>query len=262
MIFEFLIVSLVALTLGSFGNNVISYYSQSSPFDLFRSKCPCCKKELTFSELIPVFSFILQKGRCSECSFRISIRYLFVELSTLGIGLFVYGLLGFEFSTHLVFLILYVLLLISVIDYYSLIIPNLLVFVLLLLTGYLLIIKTENLLDSIAVSMLIGFILSALQLFYKNSKNKIVLGYGDIKLVFVLSLLLNLVDNLLAIWFSSLIALIAVISINIKNLNELKEIKIPFGLYLSIGFAVMILWNLKSDNKGLESLITLLWPLN
>lgn len=47
-----------------------------------RSFCPHCKHKLSWKELLPLVSFILQKGRCLHCRKPISPRYPLVELST------------------------------------------------------------------------------------------------------------------------------------------------------------------------------------
>ena len=44
-----------------------------------RSRCPHCKKTLQWFELIPLISFILQKGRCRSCGAKLSFQYPFVE---------------------------------------------------------------------------------------------------------------------------------------------------------------------------------------
>lgn len=44
-----------------------------------RSHCPHCGKNLRWFELIPLFSFILQRGRCRMCHARISFRYPIIE---------------------------------------------------------------------------------------------------------------------------------------------------------------------------------------
>ncbi|MBE0539119.1 MAG: prepilin peptidase [Ignavibacterium sp.] len=256
------IIVLLSLAFGSFANNVISYYVNSSRFDLLHSTCFCGKKKLKFIELIPIISFVLQKGKCTECSERISIRYPLVEILTVGIGLLVYHLLGLEIRTVVIFLILYVLMMISIVDYYRLIIPNILTIVLLALVSILLFINSEPILTRIAISLSITLILFGVQYLFKKIKNKDGLGTGDIKLVFVLSLLLNLTDSMIAIWISSLIGLLTITLLNIHRINQLKEIKIPFGLYLSIGFTFVILWNLKFDISGLENLIASLWQMN
>ncbi len=45
-----------------------------------RSRCPGCGKTLRWFELIPLFSFLVQGGRCRRCKKRLSIQYLIVEL--------------------------------------------------------------------------------------------------------------------------------------------------------------------------------------
>jgi leader peptidase (prepilin peptidase)/N-methyltransferase len=47
-----------------------------------RSRCPSCKNELTWRENIPVFSWLLLRGRCRFCGWRIPVRYPLVELLT------------------------------------------------------------------------------------------------------------------------------------------------------------------------------------
>lgn len=47
-----------------------------------RSFCPNCKHELSFFDLIPVFSYIFLGGKCRYCKKRISPRYLIFEIFT------------------------------------------------------------------------------------------------------------------------------------------------------------------------------------
>lgn len=44
-----------------------------------RSHCPKCQHVLTASELVPVFSWLWQKGRCFNCKAPISPRYPIIE---------------------------------------------------------------------------------------------------------------------------------------------------------------------------------------
>jgi prepilin signal peptidase PulO-like enzyme (type II secretory pathway) len=46
-----------------------------------RSKCPKCKKTLSPSSLIPIFSWIFQRGRCKKCGKEISAFYPLVEIT-------------------------------------------------------------------------------------------------------------------------------------------------------------------------------------
>ena len=66
----------------SFLNNII--------FDIFffkkkvrlfaRSKCVSCKKKISFTDLIPVFGYLLIKGKCRNCNYKIPSIYFFTEL--------------------------------------------------------------------------------------------------------------------------------------------------------------------------------------
>lgn len=67
--------------IGSFLNVVIFRYN-TGHLILGKSECLSCGKKLKWFELIPVFSFIFQRGRCRKCKSRISLQYPFIELFT------------------------------------------------------------------------------------------------------------------------------------------------------------------------------------
>lgn len=46
-----------------------------------RSHCTHCKTQLTWRDLIPLASYLLNKGRCRHCGALIGKRYLFIELA-------------------------------------------------------------------------------------------------------------------------------------------------------------------------------------
>ena len=252
---------LFSLAFGSFANNVISYYINSSKFDLVHSNCFCDKQKLQWYELVPVLSYLLQNGKCTECKNKISFRYPFVEILTLSVALAVHFINGDEINSIIIFFILYLLLIISVVDFYKLIIPNLLTIILLVFTTIYLVINSSSILGRLIFSLTLSVILFTLSFFYEKYKNKLIIGAGDIKLIFVLSLLLNAVPSIIALWTSSLIGLLFVLAFNTKNLSKLKTIKIPFGLYLSIGFATAYLWNLKTGLLELENLLVIIWKM-
>lgn len=54
-----------------------------------RSHCPGCKKRLSWYELVPIVSFVLQRGRCLNCKMKISWIYPLGELLSGLIFLFV-----------------------------------------------------------------------------------------------------------------------------------------------------------------------------
>jgi leader peptidase (prepilin peptidase)/N-methyltransferase len=47
-----------------------------------RSRCPHCGHQIRWHENIPVFSYLLLRGKCSACQTRIKLRYPLVELAS------------------------------------------------------------------------------------------------------------------------------------------------------------------------------------
>ena len=74
---------------GSFINNISYRIVRKESFLGGRSKCPLCHSKLKWYELIPVLSFVLQKGKCNYCKNNISLRYPVSEIIT---GFFCYFL--------------------------------------------------------------------------------------------------------------------------------------------------------------------------
>ena len=76
---------LLGTIIGSFLNVVVDRAdTKESPLK-GGSYCPHCRKPLVWWELIPIFSFLFLKGRCSSCKHKLSWQYPLVEAIT---GLF------------------------------------------------------------------------------------------------------------------------------------------------------------------------------
>lgn len=85
----------LGLVLGSFSTCVIHrFLVGKSILSPARSFCPSCDRSLTWSENIPVLSYLPQRGRCRGCGAPIGVRYLLVELAC---GLW-FGLLAWRFG--------------------------------------------------------------------------------------------------------------------------------------------------------------------
>lgn len=98
-----------------------------------RSHCEFCGKKLHWFELIPILSFLSQNGRCRSCNHRLGLRYLYTEIISGLLFVFVPAVLSQNFHIpHSTFYILSTLwllifsflLLISLIDKRLRIIPN------------------------------------------------------------------------------------------------------------------------------------------
>ncbi|TVP87710.1 MAG: prepilin peptidase, partial [Alkalicoccus sp.] len=70
------------LILGSFYNVAGMRLPAGKSVIFPRSHCPRCGHVLSAGELIPVFSYVLLKGKCFSCSAKISPVYPLFELTT------------------------------------------------------------------------------------------------------------------------------------------------------------------------------------
>ncbi|MCR4581180.1 MAG: prepilin peptidase, partial [Bacilli bacterium] len=63
------------------------------------SHCENCKHRLTWYELIPIFSFIIQGGKCRKCKIKLSYEYLIVEIVTGLLFMLSFAIYQFSYST-------------------------------------------------------------------------------------------------------------------------------------------------------------------
>lgn len=76
---ELALVFIFGTLIGSFLNVVIYRYNSGTSPLAGRSLCFSCGKTLHWYELIPLVSFIAQRGRCTDCGVRLSWQYPIVE---------------------------------------------------------------------------------------------------------------------------------------------------------------------------------------
>lgn len=81
-IFTIIIFFIFGTVFGSFFNVVGLRLPNKSLFSDQRSYCDYCRKQLGWRELIPIWSYLWQKGRCRECEAKISPLYPVMELVT------------------------------------------------------------------------------------------------------------------------------------------------------------------------------------
>ncbi|MFC1751633.1 prepilin peptidase [Patescibacteria group bacterium] len=73
---------MLGATVGSFLNVAILRYGTNMSVVNGRSRCMNCSNKLKWYELIPIFSFVAQVGKCRKCHSKISLQYPLVEIIT------------------------------------------------------------------------------------------------------------------------------------------------------------------------------------
>ncbi|HVE20524.1 MAG TPA: A24 family peptidase [Acidocella sp.] len=76
-----------ALVIGSFLGVVVRRLPAGRALALARSQCESCGHVLSPRELVPLFSFVLQRGRCLHCEVRIGWFHPAIELASLAVAL-------------------------------------------------------------------------------------------------------------------------------------------------------------------------------
>ena len=73
--------AILGLIIGSFLNVIVIRMNTGRGIG-GRSHCMSCGKTLSWYEMIPVFSYLVQRGKCMHCGSKISIQYPLVESAT------------------------------------------------------------------------------------------------------------------------------------------------------------------------------------
>ncbi|MCH4984096.1 A24 family peptidase [Macrococcoides goetzii] len=200
-----------------------------------KSRCDQCHHNLAWMDLIPVYSFLLNRGRCRYCNCKLSSKYLICEILT-GLAL-VYLSLNQQFNIDLLATIAIMLIPLSIYDTEHLKIPNIM---LILLFITLMLINLKDMLIyqiyfsyEVFLFKLLIFIL--LHLFFFLSK---CIGYGDIKLFSILLLFLPIPFFIALFFITYLIGgLSCIIFLSYKT--GLK--KVPLIPFITTSFFVVLL---------------------
>ena len=193
-----------------------------------RSKCPNCNEEIRWYDNVPLFSYLILKGRCRSCGVKISPRYPLIELGTaisfLLIGPNIFNLILGS-----------ILIAIFVIDLENQIIPDNLVFIGLFIV--LLEFITFN--SPLFTNLLAGFVAALILLFLNLITKGKGMGLGDVKLAILIGCLAGIEKIHLWLFFSFLTGAIVGIILILMKKAKLKE-EIAFGPFLIIGYLLLI----------------------
>ncbi len=229
------IIFIFGIIIGSFLNVCIYRIPNKNDIVIERSHCMSCGNVLKWYELIPVFSFLIQKGRCRHCGSRISRQYPLVEVvnGILYVGIFI--VCGFTIGSILFCMCASILLVISVIDWRTYEIPmgcNILVGVLGIIHLFLDLAHWYQ--------YVIGFfVVSGLFLIIYLVTRGRGIGGGDIKLMAAAGLLLGWQEALLALVIGAVAG--SVIHLTLMKIKK-KENILAFGPYLSLGIFISMLF--------------------
>lgn len=252
------------LVIGSF-LNVVSLRYDGDHFVLDphviggRSHCPSCGRILRWFELIPLVSFVIQRGHCRRCKARLSIQYPIVEFASGLLFIFVpLSTMGFAATNPITWvspglwtLAFLILLLASAIDIRTGIIPdelNVALGIVAVLLGIFLVIFSNgsssftgsfgnmfgipgNIWAGRVVGAVFGLVFFEFLLLITRGKG---IGMGDVKLALPLGLLFGWPDILPVVGFAFIAgAAVGILLVIFKK--KTMQGALPFGPFLASG---------------------------
>jgi prepilin signal peptidase PulO-like enzyme (type II secretory pathway) len=242
---DVILIFIFGLIVGSFLNCVIYRMSKEESFISGHSYCPKCKHNLYFWDLFPVISYLFLGGKCRYCKEPISCQYPLVELLTASLLTFIYCTLGpvsgflsygfFEIVFWWIMTSFFVI--IFVFDWKYYLIPDEITYSAIILSIFWIIYSFCA--RAVSGGELLGFVLSAIgsSLFFFFlwffSKGK-AMGFGDVKLAFLIGLILGWPSILVGLFLAfALGAIIGLALIALKKKGFKSEV--PFGPFLVVG---------------------------
>lgn len=241
--FFYFIIFVFGLLVGSFLNCVIYRLEQNKSFLKGRSYCPGCKHKLSWSDLIPVLSFLILKGKCRYCQKPISWQYPLVEFSTaiLFLSLFYRYPISIISAVNLFYLftIFSFLIIIFVYDLKHYIIPDKVIYPAIAIVFIYNFLKSDFHLKSDFVLSAFGAALFFL-IIVLISRGKW-MGIGDIKLAFLMGLILSWPNILVALFLAFFLGAITGVGLIIAQKKTLKS-EVPFGPFLVAGTIIALFW--------------------
>ena len=207
-----------------------------------RSACPHCNHTLSAWENIPIFSFLILRGKCKNCGAAISPRYPIIEAISGILCAYAAWHFGFGLAAAGALLLIWALLALTAIDFDTQLLPDditlPLLWVGLLLNQF----AVYTNLSSAVLGSVIGYLaLWSVYWLFKLATGKEGMGYGDFKLLAALGAWLGWQMLPLIILLSSLVGAVVGI-ILIVTLKHGRNIPIPFGPYLAGGGLIALFW--------------------
>ena len=230
---------IIGLLFGSFYNVVGMRLPNNESIVFPGSHCEKCNHKLKWYENIPLLSYILLGGKCSNCKSKISVWYPAIELFTGMLFLISYYTFGlsYEFAIAIIISSLVSIIFVSDINYYIILDSPIIIGSILIIIIKLLSTSLKDTLISFGSGILIFAIMYGIMILGNLLFKKESLGGGDIKLSFIAGLVLGPKLGIFYIIFGAFLAFPYAMYITIRN----KENMLPFGPFLISSLLIIYL---------------------
>lgn len=235
-----LYVAIFGLIVGSYLNVVIYRLPLGLSTVYPRSRCPGCGSLIRARDNVPVFSFLLLRGRCRHCGTAISWRYPLVEAAT-G-ALFLACLLRYGLAPQTLVAITFacLMLVLALIDYDHMLLPDRIT-----LPGIAVGLATQLVaplagLVPAAIGALLGAgILLAVWGLWWVVRREEGMGLGDVKMLALVGAFLGWQGVLVTLFCGALSGSVVGLALMRRGSVDMRS-KLPFGVFLALGGLVAL----------------------
>jgi leader peptidase (prepilin peptidase) / N-methyltransferase len=224
---------IVGLCVGSFLNVCIYRLPREESVQGPASHCPSCWAPLKWYDNIPVFSYLVLRGRCRRCGLRISPMYPLVELITAVMFVTAYAVFGpgWVLAARLIFGCAMIVL--FVIDLQHHILPNAITLPGIVVGLAFSLIAPPGCHDALIGAMLGAGILFAIAEGYYRLRGIEGMGMGDVKMLAMVGAFLGWELMLVTLLLSTLLGTIVGVGIITARRGDMKY-ALPFGTFLAV----------------------------
>jgi len=239
-ILPLVLVAWLGACFGSFSNVLIYRLPRNLSVVGPRSFCPSCKKTVAWYDNLPVFSWLLLRGRCRHCSVPFSIRYLLVELAGAACVLVAVARFGFTIDGLSASFFLLILLDIAIIDWQHMVIPHTLT------VGGMIIGLVLSLFGNPALSLALlgavigGGVILVVSYGYKLVRGVVGMGGGDVMLMALVGVFLGPWGVPAVLFGGALFGTLYAVTAGRGRLAG--GAKLPFGTFLAAAAVVVLLF--------------------
>jgi len=250
--FLIIVCGVLGLVIGSFLNVVVYRVPRDESIVAPRSRCPKCETALGPLEMVPVLSWVVLRGKCRHCKAPVSAEYAIVEALT-GVLLAVTAWqLGYVWELPAYLVAVAGLVALSTIDVHTKRLPKKVFYPTTFATAALLVAAAfadgdwMSARDAALVGLAAFIFFFVLNFIYPRG-----LGFGDVRLSFLLGMLLGyqrpiygFFGLMLGFVMGAIGGLLLIVGSRFANAEKKAGMKtaIPFGPWLAAGCFIGMLW--------------------
>jgi leader peptidase (prepilin peptidase) / N-methyltransferase len=239
-----LLAGMVGAALGSFLNVCIYRWPAELSVISPPSRCPACEHQLGWRDNIPIFGWIVLRGRCRYCGARVSAQYPLIELVTALIWIAAVARFGLDVEALRSATFLTILLGIAMTDAREMVIPDQFTLIGGAMGLGLAAVPGGMSFRAALLGAVVGYVmLWGVKLLAEKVLGKPALGVGDIHMMVLVGAFLGLSGVMLTLMLGSFLGLIIGLPLMLVR-GRLKMLGsyLPLGTFLALGAALVHVW--------------------